>query len=83
MIDLTLLANCPKCESLWHEKRIPEESRHLFGDAKFFSRVQGIYSRDRDRTVAYQCPDCNACWDRDTGKIRPSFDLAGAYNNRS
>jgi hypothetical protein len=25
--------------------------------------------------VAYQCPDCNACWDRDSGKIRPSFDL--------
>jgi hypothetical protein len=26
--------------------------------------------------VAYQCPDCRTCWDRDTGKIQPSFNLA-------
>jgi uncharacterized C2H2 Zn-finger protein len=76
MIDLSLLANCPKCGSLWHEIPIPEESRHHYGDAQFFSRVQGIYDRDWDRTVAWQCPDCNACWDRETGKIRHSFDLA-------
>lgn len=76
MIDLSLVTNCPKCGSLWHEKRIPEESRHHFGNARFFSRVLGIYDRDRDRTVAYQCPDCKTFWDRDTGKIRPSFDLA-------
>jgi uncharacterized C2H2 Zn-finger protein len=73
MIDLSLLANCPKCESLWHETPIPEESQHLFGYAKFFSRVIGIYDRDRDCTVAYQCPDCHTCWDRETSKIRPSF----------
>lgn len=73
MIDLSLIANCPKCGSLWHDKRIPEESRHHYGDARFFSRVIGIYNRDRDRTVAYQCPDCNTCWDRDSGKIRPSI----------
>jgi len=73
MIDLSLIANCPKCGSLWHEKRIPKESRHHYGDAQFFSRVLGIYDRDRDRTVAYQCPDCKACWDRDSGKIRPSL----------
>jgi uncharacterized C2H2 Zn-finger protein len=75
MIDLSLLANCPKCESLWHEKRIPEGQRALYGDAKFFSRVMGIYDRNRDRTIAYQCPDCHACWDRETGSIRPPFDL--------
>jgi uncharacterized C2H2 Zn-finger protein len=75
MIDLSLLANCPKCENLWHEHRIPKEHQALYGDAQFFSRVIGIYSRDRDRTVAYQCPDCNACWDRETGKIQPSFAL--------
>jgi uncharacterized C2H2 Zn-finger protein len=75
MIDLSLIANCPKCESLWHEKRIPKEQQALYGDAQFFSRVIGIYSRDRDCTVAYQCPDCSVCWDRETGKIQPSFNL--------
>jgi len=75
MIDLSLLANCPKCGSLWHEKPIPEAEQHNFGDKKFFSRVMGIYSRDRDCTVAYQCPDCGTCWDRETSKIRPSFEL--------
>jgi len=75
MIDLSLIANCPKCESLWHEKPIPKEDQPLYGYAQFFSRVIGIYSRDRDRTIAYQCPDCNTCWDRETGKIQPSFNL--------
>jgi uncharacterized C2H2 Zn-finger protein len=75
MIDLSLIANCPKCESLWHETPIPKEQQDSYGYSKFFSRIIGIYSRDRDRTVAYQCPDCNTCWDRETGKIQPSFNL--------
>jgi uncharacterized C2H2 Zn-finger protein len=75
MIDLSLLANCPKCESLWHDQPIPQEYRALYGDSRFFSRVIGIYSRDQDRTIAYQCPDCHTCWDRETSKIQPSFDL--------
>lgn len=28
------------------------------------SRVIAIYSREKDRTVAYQCPDCGGRWDR-------------------
>jgi ssDNA-binding Zn-finger/Zn-ribbon topoisomerase 1 len=75
MIDLSLIGNCPKCESLWHDKPIPKESQHHYGYAKFFSRVMAIYDRDTDRTVGYQCPDCHTYWDRDTGKIRPFFDL--------
>ena len=73
MIDLSLVANCPKCGSLWHDKRIPEESRHHYGNARFFSRVLGIYDRDRDCTIGYQCPDCKTFWDRNSGKIRPSL----------
>jgi uncharacterized C2H2 Zn-finger protein len=74
-VDFTLLANCPKCESLWHETPIPVESQPLYGHARFFSRLIGIYDRDRDRTVAWQCPDCNTRWDRATGKIQKSFEL--------
>jgi uncharacterized C2H2 Zn-finger protein len=75
MIDLSLLANCPNCESLWHDQLIPEESRHHFGNAQFFSRVIGIYTRNRDRTIAYQCPDCSTCWDRDTGHRIEGFGI--------
>jgi hypothetical protein len=25
--------------------------------------------------VAWQCPDCNTCWDRETGKRRDGFNL--------
>jgi ssDNA-binding Zn-finger/Zn-ribbon topoisomerase 1 len=73
-VDFTLLANCPKCESLWHDKPIPKESQHLYGYAQFFSRLIGLYDLDRDRTVAWQCPDCNTRWDRATGKIQKPFE---------
>ncbi len=31
-----------------------------------FSRRLSVYDRGRDRTIAYKCPDCHACWDRET-----------------
>jgi hypothetical protein len=76
-IDFTLLEACPKCQSNWQDKPISEESRWMFGNSKWFSRVIGIYSRNRDRTIAWQCPDCGACWDRETGKPRESFNFSG------
>jgi len=33
-------------------------------ESRFFSRVIGIYDWDKDRTVAWQCPDCGVRWDR-------------------
>ena len=75
-ISFDRLEACPKCESNWVDKLIPSESQWLFGDAKFFSRVIGISSFQQDRCIAWQCPDCSTCWDRDTNKIRPSFDLS-------
>lgn len=74
-INFTLLESCPKCEANWRGEPIPEKSRYLFGDARWFSRVIGISSLQQDRTIAWQCPDCDACWDRDTGKPRSSFKL--------
>ena len=29
-----------------------------------FGRQIGIYDRDKDRTVAHKCPDCNHEWPR-------------------
>lgn len=75
-VRFDMLENCPKCEADWRGELIPRESQWLFGDARFFSRVIGISSLQQDRCIAWQCPDCSACWDRDTGKLRSSFNLS-------
>jgi hypothetical protein len=75
-ISFDRLESCPKCEADWRGEPIPVESQHLFGDARFFSRVIAISSLQQDRRIAWQCPDCSTCWDRDTGKIRKSFNLS-------
>jgi ssDNA-binding Zn-finger/Zn-ribbon topoisomerase 1 len=77
-IDFTRLESCPKCEKSWQGKPIPQESRELYGGAEWFSKVIGISSRQQDRIVAWQCPECHACWDRDTSRPRESFDLTSA-----
>jgi ssDNA-binding Zn-finger/Zn-ribbon topoisomerase 1 len=76
-IDFTRLEACPKCEASWQGKPIPKESRSLFGNNEWFSRVIGISSMQQDRTIAWQCPDCHACWDRDTSRPRESFNPSG------
>lgn len=78
-IDFTLLESCPKCGTNWHDKPIPKDQQHHFGGAKWFSRVIGIYGVREDRTIAWQCPDCHACWDRTTNKLRESFADVTAY----
>jgi predicted Zn-ribbon and HTH transcriptional regulator len=55
---------CPKCNSDWTDGLIPEKDRHLFGNKKNFSRLISIYDHDRDRTVAFECPDCKERFDR-------------------
>ncbi len=32
--------------------------------AGYFNRAISIYDRNKDRTVAFSCPDCNHRWDR-------------------
>lgn len=59
---------CPNCNADWRGKPIPKEHRHMFGNATHFKREIGIYDRDKDRTVALQCPDCKATFDRGTFK---------------
>jgi hypothetical protein len=68
-IDFSSLTACPKCQACWEGSLIPEESRWMFGNSRFFSRVIGIYDRDRDCTVAWQCPDCCGRWERATGRL--------------
>jgi hypothetical protein len=59
-----VVETCPFCEADLRGYQIPESDRHLYGGRDRFSRVIGIYSRERDRTVKWMCPDCQGQWDR-------------------
>jgi predicted Zn-ribbon and HTH transcriptional regulator len=57
---------CPGCkidlrEGAW---KIPQELWVAYGARQGTRRI-GIYSRERDRTVAWRCPDCNHEWSRE------------------
>jgi ribosomal protein L37AE/L43A len=71
-IDFTRLESCPKCETSWQGKPIPEDQQDLYGGEKWFSRVIGLYDVRRDGIIAWRCPDCGTTWDRFTSKIIPS-----------
>ncbi len=64
-----LYRNCPSCGSSWRGDLIPETSREFYGGSTHFSRLVGIYSRERDRTVAWQCPDCGEKFDRNDPRL--------------
>jgi uncharacterized protein with PIN domain len=47
--------NCPRCDA---------ELKYVAADGETYSRLIGIYSWERDRTVAWRCPFCESEWDR-------------------
>lgn len=55
---------CPKCGVSLVGDEIPVESQEAFGHTHF-SRAIGIYSTERDRTIAWKCPDCGHEWVRE------------------
>ncbi|MGG3854255.1 hypothetical protein ABET36_07535 [Caldifermentibacillus hisashii] len=56
---------CPFCHVNLRDKPIPEKYRHHYGGATYGSRKIAVYSRDEDRTVKWQCPDCGKEWERE------------------
>lgn len=60
---------CPLCGADLTGEPIPPESREHFGGHAHGSRRIAIYDPGRDRTVAWQCPDCGGQWDRETGCV--------------
>lgn len=56
---------CPVCNVRLFTTPIPEEYRNHYDPPYFYSKLRGIYDRNLDRTVAYQCPDCNTYFERD------------------
>lgn len=49
---------CSKCGADWDGGEIPENIREHYSPPYRWSRRISVYDRDRDRTVAYRCPDC-------------------------
>lgn len=74
--------NCPACKadmnggSIWQHfyDRHGSEAKAdriaaMYGATRSFGRwgrALAIYSRERDRTVAYRCPDCGHEWSADS-----------------
>lgn len=52
---------CPACDADLRGEPIAEESRDFYG-ATHYSRCIGIVSREKDRLVAWRCPDCGHRW---------------------
>jgi PHP family Zn ribbon phosphoesterase len=50
--------SCHACGANLRGEPIPETHREHYGNATHFSRLIALYDQGRDRTVAYQCPDC-------------------------
>jgi hypothetical protein len=59
---MSALMNCPACGASLDGGPIPEESRQHYSPPYRWKREIGIYSIERDRTVAWRCPDCNHEW---------------------
>lgn len=55
---------CPACNADLTGAPIPEEYREHYGDSTHYSRAIGIYSIERDVTIAWKCPDCGHEWER-------------------
>ncbi|HWP33582.1 MAG TPA: hypothetical protein VNL97_07520 [Solirubrobacterales bacterium] len=50
---------CPNCKADLQGAPIPEADQEAYGGNTHFHRAIGLYSRELDRTVAWQCPDCD------------------------
>ena len=56
--------HCPKCGADFDAGPIPENIREHYSAPYRWSRRIAIYSRERDMTVDYRCPDCQHEWPR-------------------
>ena len=61
---------CPHCRADLRGDVIPEEMRSSYGGKERLTRAIGIYSRERDRTTHWKCPDCQREWRREDGKTK-------------
>ncbi len=55
---------CPHCDTDLQGDPIPKDQTKYYGTVTHYSRRIGLYDSDRDRTFAWQCPDCHGVWPR-------------------
>lgn len=53
--------NCPHCGVSLLGDPIPDDIKEHYAGTHW-KRELGIYDWDKDRTVAYECPDCKKRW---------------------
>ncbi|GAB6989534.1 hypothetical protein [Paenibacillus pini] len=59
----TEIEYCPHCNANLRGDSIPDDIVHNYSGTHW-SRKIGLYDKSRDRTVAYECPDCGGQWER-------------------
>jgi hypothetical protein len=59
----TPIEYCPHCNSNLRGDPIPDDIAHNYSGTHWKRKI-GIYDFFTDRTVAWQCPDCNGQWER-------------------
>lgn len=53
---------CPKCKADFDGGPIPENIRQHYSEPFRWSRAIAIVDRERDKQVAWKCPDCEHEW---------------------
>jgi len=56
---------CYNCGVSFIGESIPLKDRKYYGPPYYYRREIGLYDRDKDRVIAYKCPDCGYQWDRE------------------
>lgn len=56
--------NCPQCNENMIYGEIPAIQKHNYGDDYFYNWI-GVYSVEKDRTVAFRCPSCGSTFEAD------------------
>lgn len=56
---------CPECGGTWIGEPIPEHQQDLFGGAKFYRKVMGLYDHNKDMVTQYLCPHCDTLFNRE------------------
>ena len=56
---------CVECGVDFQGEKILEEERWMYDEGdEYYSRILGQYDWDKDRTVAWACPDCGHTTER-------------------
>jgi len=68
-LDGDLVINFPMRQGMSMDEALAYASMYEgwseHGEANRWSRAIALYDRDKDRTTAYRCPDCNETWERE------------------